>query len=101
MASTKLEESQWKDAPAYPPLYLSTVSEYLPPQSKPKLPAGISDGLDDAPAPKSGKDISWAFEPYENSLEVDYAFERFAKRVSYEGEQCVRYVLRMRHIGPL
>lgn len=93
MASVTVAESPWKAAPSYPPLYLSTVSEYLPPQPKSKLPAGaqVSDPLDDDP--KSGKDISWASEAYEDSLEMDHVFERFTKRVSHEGEQCVRYEL--------
>ncbi|KAJ3731735.1 programmed cell death protein 2 [Lentinula guzmanii] len=91
MTNTTLSESAWTAAPAYsPPLYLSTTSEYLPPQPKPKIPssAAVSE-----PAAEGGKDISWAFEPYENSLEVDQVFERFTKRVGYEGEQCIRYEL--------
>ncbi|TFK39378.1 programmed cell death protein 2 [Crucibulum laeve] len=93
MASTTIAESPWKAAPSYPPLYLSTASEYLPPQPKAKLPPGVQviDPSDDDG--KSGKDISWAVEPYENSLDMDYVFERFTKRVGYEGEQCVRYEL--------
>lgn len=90
MASTALEESPWKPTPAYPSLYLSTVSEYLPPQPKLKVPDGVSV-VDPDEAPE--KDISWAFEPYENSLEVDHVFERFTKRVGYEGDQCIRYEL--------
>ncbi|KAG6844553.1 hypothetical protein H0H87_005973 [Tephrocybe sp. NHM501043] len=96
MASVTVAESFWKAAPSYPALYLSTVSEYLPPQAKPKLPSGaeVSDPLDDADR-KGGKDkdISWASEAYEDSLEMDHVFERFTKRVGYEGEQCVRYEL--------
>ncbi|KAJ3720891.1 programmed cell death protein 2 [Lentinula raphanica] len=91
MTNTTLLDSPWKAAPAYtPPLYLSTASEYLPPQPKTRIPSGV-DVLD--PAAEGGKDISWAFEPYENSLEVDQVFERFTKRVGYEGEQCIRYEL--------
>lgn len=95
LASTTLDESPWRSAPSYAPLYLSTVSEYLPPQpkSKSKLPPGVV--VVDPEAEPSGKDakdkdISWAFEPYENSLDVDHVFERFTRRVAYEGEQCVR-----------
>ena len=33
-----------------------------------------------------------AMEGYENSLDVDQVFERFVRRVSYEGEQCIRCV---------
>lgn len=90
MAATTIAESPWKSAPSYPPLYLSTVSEYLPPQPKLKFPPGahIEDLPDDDG--KSGKDASWAHEIYENSLAVDHIFERFTKRVGYEGEQCIR-----------
>ncbi|GLB43427.1 putative programmed cell death protein 2, C-terminal domain [Lyophyllum shimeji] len=93
MASVTLAESPWKAAPSYPPLYLSTVPEYLAPQPKSKHPAEaqVTDPLD--ADPKGGKDISWASEAYEDSLEMDRVFERFTKRVSYEAEQCVRYEL--------
>ncbi|KAG5645715.1 hypothetical protein DXG03_005410 [Asterophora parasitica] len=95
MASVTVEESPWKAAPSYPPIYLSTVSEYLPPQSKAKLPPGaqVSDPLDDDSKGGKDKDISWASEAYEDSLEMDHVFERFTKRVAFEGEQCVRYEL--------
>ncbi|KAG6888568.1 hypothetical protein C0995_007357 [Termitomyces sp. Mi166 len=90
MASVTVTGSPWKAAPSYPPLYLSTVSEYLPPQPKPKVPQGtqVTDPLDDEDRKGSkDKDISWASEPYEDSLEMDHVFERFTKRVAYEGEQ--------------
>jgi pre-rRNA-processing protein TSR4 len=89
MTKTTLEESPWKTAPAYSPLYLSTASEYLPPQPKSKIPPG-AQVVSEPGADEGGKDISWAFEPFENSLEVDQVFERFTKRVGYEGEQCIR-----------
>jgi pre-rRNA-processing protein TSR4 len=92
MASTTIDESPWKSAPFYRPLYLSTTSEYLPPLPKPKIPAGAQI-IDSDEEGKGGKDISWASEGYENSLKVDNVFERFTKRVGYEGEQCVRYSL--------
>jgi len=93
LAATTLEESPWRSAPSYPPLYLSTCSEYLPGQPKLKLPPGVQvvDPLDDPG--KGGKDVSWISEAYENSLDVDQVFERFTKRVGYEGDQCVRYEL--------
>ena len=90
LASVTIAESPWRCAPSYPTLYLSTVGEYLPPQTKPKVPKGIqvSDlGDDDT---KDNKDVSWATETYENSLEMDHVFERFTKRVGFEGKQCVR-----------
>jgi pre-rRNA-processing protein TSR4 len=91
MAAVKIEESPWQNAPTYPSLYLSTVAEYLSPQSKPRLPKDvIVDDLGDED--KKDKDVSWAKETYEDSLEVDQVFERFMKRVGYEGEQCVRLV---------
>ncbi|KAI0331510.1 hypothetical protein GY45DRAFT_1404960 [Cubamyces sp. BRFM 1775] len=91
MQSASLEDSPWKAAPAYPPLYLSTVAEYLPPPPKVKVPAGATVDPDDDKASKGKDSGGWDFEGYENSLDVDHAFERFSRRVSYEGEQCLRY----------
>ncbi|KAF8998586.1 programmed cell death protein 2 [Cyathus striatus] len=93
MASTTLTESPWTDAPTYPALYLSTVSEYLPAQQKQKLPPGAQVIDPSEGDGKGGKELSWMSEAYENSLDVDHVFERFTKRVEYEGEQCVRYEL--------
>ena len=91
LAATSIGESAWKSAPSYPPLYLSTESEYIPPPAKPKIPKGVQvEDLDDDD--KKDKDISWAKETYEDSLEVDQVFERFMNRVKHEGEQCVRCV---------
>ncbi|KDQ61623.1 hypothetical protein JAAARDRAFT_705148 [Jaapia argillacea MUCL 33604] len=90
MASATLETSPWSSAPSYRPLYLSTVSEYLPPPPKTKIPPGAQVVPSEA---DGGKDTTWVLEGYENSLEVDHVFERFTKRVGYEGEQCVRYEL--------
>ncbi|KAF8661342.1 hypothetical protein AX16_001437 [Volvariella volvacea WC 439] len=91
MAATTLTESDWVNAPAFDPLYLSTVSEYLPPLPKVKLPAGVE--IVDPSDEKDVKDVSWASEAYEDSMEVDKVFERFNKIVGFEGEQCVRYDL--------
>lgn len=90
MASNTIGPSQWASAPSYAPLYLSTVSEFLPPPPKAKLSSAsqFQDPVDDEG--KQGKNSSWAFESYENSLEVDHVFDRFTKRVAYEGEQCIR-----------
>ncbi|RPD64306.1 hypothetical protein L226DRAFT_533597 [Lentinus tigrinus ALCF2SS1-7] len=90
---TSLEDSPWTAAPAYSPLYLSTVSEYLPPPPKVKVPVGAAVDVDDDKGAKDKDGGSWALEGYENSMDVDHAFERFSKRVSYEGEQCLRYEL--------
>lgn len=58
---------------------------------KTKIPIGVNvPDPDDDPKEKDSKDISWAFEPYENSLKVDHVFERFTKRVAHEGEQIIR-----------
>jgi len=95
MASASVEESPWRSAPSYPPIYLSTISEYIPPQQKRNLPVGVQvTDPSDEPDKKSDKNISWASESYENSSDVDRVFERFTKRVGYEGEQCVRYELK-------
>lgn len=102
-ASTPSACSPWRSAPAYSPvLYLSTSSEYLPPSSKPKATALAADGLGqerEGKSRKAGKEADkehteWnnVMEGYENSLDVDHVFERFANRVGYEGEQCVRWV---------
>jgi hypothetical protein len=37
----------WKDMPSYPPLYMSTVGEYLPPEPKAKANIKVDDGLGD------------------------------------------------------
>lgn len=91
MASASLESSPWQAMPSYTPLYLSTMAEYLPPPPKQKLPAGVrmEDSIGDEGKPAGG----WAPEIYENSMDLDQIFERFAKRVSAEGEQCIRYEL--------
>lgn len=90
MASTTLESATWVSVPSYPALYLSTVSEYLPPA--PKTGIKIEEENEDEGSGKKSKDASWAMEGYENSLDVDHAFERFSKRAGYEAEQCIRYV---------
>lgn len=106
LESTTLEPSAWLSAPSYVPIYLSTVSEYLSPPPKPKLPPGTNLGEEDeregggrkVQAKKDKEEREglgvggdgWMMEGYENSLEVDHAFERFSKRVGYEGQQCLR-----------
>ncbi|KAF9443666.1 hypothetical protein P691DRAFT_808479 [Macrolepiota fuliginosa MF-IS2] len=91
LAATTLDDSTWKAAPAYAPLYLSTASEYLPPLPKAKLPANVQI-LD--PDTRDKNDPTWTSEAYENSLEIDNVFDRFAKRVAHESEQCLRYELK-------
>ncbi|KAI0091792.1 programmed cell death protein 2 [Irpex rosettiformis] len=95
MAATTLESSPWASAPAYDVLYLSTIAEYLPPAPKPKLSISKEDEVngDNMEGGSKVKDTTWGLEGYENSLDIDHAFERFSKRVGYEGEQCLRYEL--------
>ena len=71
--------------PSYPPLYMSTVGEYLSPEPKAKGNIKVDDGLGD------GK-TRGGLEAYENSMNVDEVFSRFTKRVECEGEQCIRCV---------
>ncbi|KAG2011609.1 hypothetical protein CC2G_011703 [Coprinopsis cinerea AmutBmut pab1-1] len=87
ISTVSIADSAWKSSPAYPPLYLSTISEYLPAQAKPKVPS-TAEVVDPA-----GKDGSWLSEAYENSMNTDQAFDRFSQRVEAEPEQCVRYEL--------
>ncbi|TDL23717.1 hypothetical protein BD410DRAFT_897332 [Rickenella mellea] len=99
LACASLSDSPWLAAPAYlPPLYLSTSGEYLPPAPKTKVQEPEWDGDDAEGKGKKGKkdeggDASWALEGYENSMDMDHVFERFVKRVGYEGTQCIRYEL--------
>jgi pre-rRNA-processing protein TSR4 len=87
LASTTLEDTVWKATPAYEPLYLSTLSEYLPSHSKQKLPANVQVV---GPDIQDKNDPIWNNESYENSLEIDHVFDRFTKRVANESEQCLR-----------
>ena len=89
MASVTIQGSAWAAAPSYPPIYLSTVAEYIPPEPKLKIPpnAQMEEPSGDD---KQGKDTPWGFEGYENTLKVDNVFDRFTKRVSHTAEQCLR-----------
>lgn len=91
LAAITLPDSPWKASPVHlPSQYLSTVSEYLPPTPKEAVSKGVQmqDSFENDDDKK--KDVTWAFEGYENSLEVDQVFERFLKRVQCEGSQCLR-----------
>ena len=87
LAKTSLNDvyAIWNDMPAYPPLYMSTISEYLLPEPKVKTNTKVDDGLGDCK-------MKGGLEAYENSLNVDEVFSRFIKRVECEGEQCIRSV---------
>ena len=89
MASVTIQGSAWATAPSYPPAYLSTMSEYIPPEPKFKIPsnAQMEEPTSDN---KQGKDASWGLEGYENALKVDSVFDRFTKRVGHTAEQCLR-----------
>ncbi|OCB89971.1 hypothetical protein A7U60_g2826 [Sanghuangporus baumii] len=115
-AHTPSSSSPWLAAPAYtPPFYLSTAQEYVPPAPKPpKLSSSVQEG-DEGDEDGKGRGKSkkaelrraekekedekdrkaWenAMEGYEDSLEVDKVFEKFARVAGYEGEQCIRYEL--------
>ena len=87
MTKATIAESPWQSALAYPPIYLSTISEYLPPEPKLKAPSD-AQVLDSSADMKGGS--SWMSERYEQSLGLDPVFERFTRRVAAEGEQCIR-----------
>lgn len=88
MESPELSD-EWKSAPSYRPVYLSTVPEYIPPPPKIKQKVAVEDNLDDS---KKSSDQDWGFEGWEKVANVDGAFERFTKRIESEPEQCVRLV---------
>lgn len=87
LATVTLDDSLWQSAPSYPPQYLSTASEYIPPSKKPsdELTAGA---VDDDRDTQEGH--SWASEKYENSLHTDHLFDKFNERAAHEPQQCVR-----------
>lgn len=87
LATVTLDDSLWQSAPSYPPQYLSTASEYIPPPKKPsdELTAGA---VDDDRDTQEGH--SWASEKYENSLHTDHLFDKFNERAAHEPQQCVR-----------
>jgi pre-rRNA-processing protein TSR4 len=76
--------SPWGSAPAYSPLYLSTISEYLPPPPTQPNQTPVDE--------KTSGDWS-AFESYESSLSLDPVFIKFTAHVSHEPTQCIRYSL--------
>ena len=87
LASATLVDSLWQSAPSYPPQYLSTANEYLPPANKAsdELTAGI---VDDDRGNQEGH--PWAPEKYENSINTDHLFDKFNQRAAHEPQQCVR-----------
>lgn len=89
LASTRISTSPWNTAPSYPAYYLSTTSEYAPSAKETEAVENVTQ----TPSTGTGTGDSWTTEAYENSINVDQVFERFTRRVGWEGEQCVRYEL--------
>jgi pre-rRNA-processing protein TSR4 len=86
LASVTLVDSLWHSAPSYPPQYLSTANEYIPPPNKTHEPtAGIT--VDDDITQEGH---AWGSEKYENSRHTDHVFDRFNERTAHEPQQCVR-----------
>jgi pre-rRNA-processing protein TSR4 len=86
LASVTLVDSLWQTAPSYPPQYLSTANEYLPPPNKThERTAGI---VDDNGVQEEGH--TWGSEKYEKSMRTDHVFDRFNERSAHEPQQCVR-----------
>ncbi|KIO25840.1 hypothetical protein M407DRAFT_243928 [Tulasnella calospora MUT 4182] len=101
-AKSSANAAAWGTAPSFKPLYLSSVSEYLVPEAKPKQllkNVKVSDGLDDLDAAAGagggggGGGGKWKTETYEKGSATDEIFSRFSKRVVHEGKQCLRYEL--------
>jgi pre-rRNA-processing protein TSR4 len=89
LASVTLADSLWQSAPSYPPQYLSTTGEYIPPskQAPDELTAGIDDSVE-----FNQEGHPWT-ERYENSMHTDHLFDRFNERAAHEPQQCVRCAL--------
>jgi hypothetical protein len=90
LASATLADSSWLSAPLYPPQYLSTVDEYIPPSNiAPDEPTTRHDDDDDG---FNQEGHPWASEQYENSVHTDHIFDRFNERAAHQPQQCVRCV---------
>jgi len=90
LATATLTDSSWQFPPSYPPQYLSTISEYLPPPKQPPTMSTAGAAVDDGDTQKGHP---WATEKYENSMRTDHVFDRFVERAAHEPQQCVRYDL--------
>jgi len=77
-------------APLYPPQYLSTAGEFIPPSNKAPHERAAVIGDDNGP---SQEGHPWTTEKYENSMRTDHVFDRFNERTAHESQQCVRYDL--------
>ncbi|KAF8498705.1 programmed cell death protein 2 [Russula emetica] len=90
-ASVTLVDTLWQSAPSYPPQYLSTANEYIPPPNKEAPDEPTAGIVDDDGVTQEGH--AWASEKYEKSMHTDHVFDRFNERTSHEPQQCVRYDL--------
>ena len=90
LASVTLVDTLWQSAPSYPPQYLSTANEYIPPSNKAR-DEHTSGIIDDNGLTQEGH--AWAPEKYENSTHTDHVFDRFNERTAHEPQQCVRCAL--------
>jgi pre-rRNA-processing protein TSR4 len=98
LASVTLVDSLWQSAPSYPPQYLSTANEYIPPPNKTR-DEPTSGIIDDNEVTQEGH--NWAPEKYENSMHTDHVFDRFNERTAHEPQQCVRCALLLLRINCL
>ena len=90
LATATLNDPLWKSAPSYPPQYLSTTGEYIPPSKK--VPDELTAGIVDSDE-FNREGHHWASERYENSMHTDHLFDRFNERTAHEPRQCVRCAL--------
>ncbi len=90
LASVTLVDSLWQSAPSYPPQYLSSANEYIPPQNiASDEPAARL--IDDNGVTQEGH--PWISEKYENTIHTDHIFDKFNERTAHEPQQCVRCAL--------
>ncbi|KAG8983935.1 hypothetical protein FRB93_006883 [Tulasnella sp. JGI-2019a] len=83
--SNGMTSPAWLASPTYVPLYISTSVEYITPEPQKTHP-------DPSPTTSGDAMDNSVFEAYESTM-GDVVFQRFARRVSNEGHQCVRYEL--------
>ena len=84
--------SEWSSSPAYKPVYLSTISEYIPSavESHIEREGFFDEDVDNKNASKDKELEGW-----ETSADVDPIFSKFVTRVSNENTQCVRCVFKL------
>lgn len=95
MSKTNLGPSpDWSKLSSYRPVYLETESEYLPPP--PKTATSSKAAANYSTGKSSGGGEDWGKEMWEESVNIDDIFARFATRVEARAKQCVRCV----HVWP-